>query len=309
MVFARGQQGGGKPMVGYAVMRMVDEYWGSQIAGMKAQTKADGSKFDLEIDDSNNSGETCLENARSLLSRGAKVLMVSTPDEKVGPAIMELAKAKGVPVISSDVYIKGSYYLTHDDTKAGQLMGDYAADYFLKNMQGKKAKVAVLTDQKVASQVDKRINGFKQAFSAKVPDAVYLPTQDANGLRETGNTLMAGIITANPDVNICFAINDEEALGAAAAVQAAGKAKDIAVFGQGGIGESPFKALLDPSSPFKATANFDPVGYGKQAITDLVEPLLAGKTPPKTVNGTLAVADASNAQKFLDEMAAAKAVK
>jgi ribose transport system substrate-binding protein len=232
--------------------------------------------------------------------------MVSTPDANVGPAIMEEAKKRNVPVIASDVPIEGAYFLTHDEIQAGKLMGDYAADYFQKNMAGKKAKVAVLTHQAVASQVDQRIKGFQDAFSAKVPDAVFLPKQDAEGLREKGANLMASIITANPDVNICFAINDDIALGAASAVEAAGKAKDIACFGQGGIGESPFRALLDPNSPFKATSNFDPIGYGRTAVTDIILPLLAGKTPPQTVQGPLAVADNSNAQKFLDEILASK---
>jgi ribose transport system substrate-binding protein len=305
MVFARGQQGGGKPMVGYAVMRMVDEYWGSQVSGMKAATKANGS-FILDVADDNNSGETCVENVRSLLSRGAKVIMVSTPDAKVGPAIMELCKTAKVPLIASDVYIDGAYFLTHDEVKAGSLMGDYAADYFNKHFAGKQAKVAILTDQKVASQVDQRIKGFETAFTAKIPNAIYLPKQDANGLRETAANLMAGIITANPDVNICFAINDDEALGAAASVQAAGKANDIAVFGQGGIGESPFKALLDPSSPFKATAAFMPAKMGEAVVNQMIVPLLQGKQCPKKVSGPLAVADISNAQSYLDDMAKEK---
>lgn len=302
-VSAGGGRQSGQVMVGYAVMRMVDEYWGNQIKGMQAANAANGGKFKLEIADSNNDGQVCLENALSLLSRGAKVLMVSSPDPRIGSAIMERANALKVPVISSDVYIEGTYFLTHDEVKAGELVGDFAGKYFLENFKGQKAKVAVLTHAAVAAQVDQRINGFKSAFSKHVPDTQYLPTQDAEGLREKGANLMADIITANPDVNIVFSINDDIALGAAASIEARGLSGKIASFGQGGIGEAAFQALLDPKSPYKATAAFMPFGHGEAAVTELILPLLEGKTPAKTVYSPLETASAANARKFLDDMA------
>ncbi|MDR2552342.1 MAG: sugar ABC transporter substrate-binding protein [Treponema sp.] len=293
-------------MVGYAVMRMVDEYWGNQIKGMQSANAAGGNTFKLEIADSNNDGQVCLENALSLLSRGARVLMVSPPDPKIGAAIMEKANSLNVPVISSDVYIDGTYFLTHDEVKAGEIVGEFAARYYLDTLSSEKAKVAILTHAAVASQVDQRIQGFKTGFSRLVPDAVYLPEQDAEGLREKGANLTADIITANPDVNIIFGINDDIALGAASSVQARGLTGKIACFGQGGIGEATFQALLEPDNPFKGTAAFMPFGHGEAAVNELILPLLQGKMPPQSVHSPLEIASASNARRFLDEMAAIK---
>jgi ABC-type sugar transport system substrate-binding protein len=301
-LFAGGRQQSDQVMVGYAVMRMVDEYWGNQIKGMQAANAANGNKFRLEIADSNNDGQICLENALSLLSRGAKVLMVSAPDPRIGPAIMERANALKVPVITSDVYIEGSYFLTHDEIRAGEIVGEYAGQYFLDHFAGQSAKVAILTHAAVAAQVDQRINGFKDAFSKKVPNAVYLPVQDAEGLRERGANLMADIITANPDVNIVFSVNDDIALGAASSIEARGLSERIASFGQGGIGEAAFQALLNPQSPYKGTAAFMPFGHGEAAVTEFILPLLDGKTPVKTVYSPLETANASNARRFLDDM-------
>jgi len=289
-------------MVGYAVMRMVDEYWANQIKGMQAANAANGNKFKLEIADSNNDGQTCLENSLSLLSRGAKVLMVGAPDPRIGAAIMEKANALKVPVISTDVYIEGTYFLTHDETKAGELVGEFAGQYFLDNFKGQQAKVAILTHAAVAAVVDMRIDGFKSAFSKKVPDTVYLPVQDAEGLREKGANLMADIITANPDVNIVFSINDDIALGAASSIEARGLSNKIASFGQGGIGEAAFQALLDSTSPYKGTTAFLPFGHGESAVTQFILPLLEGKTPAKTVNSPLELATSANAQRLLDDM-------
>ncbi len=286
-------------MVGYAVMRMVDEYWGNQIEGMKQAIKESGRPIRLEVADSNNDGQTCLQNALSLIGRGVKVLMVSTPDPKIGGAIIEAAKKKKVPVISSDVYVEGSYFLTHDEVKAGELMGEYAGKYFNNKFSGKKAVVAILTHAAVAAQVDQRISGFKSAFSKVIPGANYLPIMDAEGLREKGANVMADILTAHPDVNIMFGINDDITLGAASAVEARGFSEKVACFGQGGIGEASFQGLLDPKSPFKATTAFMPNGHGRAAVTQYIIPLIDGKKVPAKVFSPLKVADIKNAKEFL----------
>jgi ABC-type sugar transport system substrate-binding protein len=92
-------------------------------------------------------------------------------------------------------------------------------------------------------------------------------------------------------------------LGAASAIEARGLSDRIASFGQGGIGEAAFQALLDPKSPYKGTAAFMPFGHGESAVTQLILPLLQGRTPSKTVYSPLEIANPSNAQKFLDDMA------
>jgi ribose transport system substrate-binding protein len=298
-----GRQQSDQVMVGYAVMRMVDEYWVNQINGMRAANTANGNKFRLEIADSNNDGQTCLENALSLLSRGAKILMVSAPDARILPAIMERANALKVPVITSDVYIEGTYFLTHDEVKAGEIVGEYAGQYFRDHFAGQKAKVAVLTAEAVAAIVNQRIDGFKTGFTKYVSDAQFLPSLDGEGLREKSANLMADIITANPDVNVVFCINDDSALGAASSIELRGLSDKIAIFGQGGIGETAFRALLDSNSPFKGTTAFSPFSYGETAVTEIILPLLEGKTPPKTIYGPLETANNSNAQRFLDDMA------
>jgi ribose transport system substrate-binding protein len=306
MVFSGCNKQGGKQdgeiMVGYAVRGMIDEYWANQIKGMEAANAANGSKFKLEVADSNYTPQTCLENALSFLSRGAKVLVVSAPDPQVGGAIMERANALGIPVVTSDVFFDGTYFLTHDEVRAGEIAGEIAGQYYLNNFSGQPAKVALLGAFQVADSSNMRLGGFRAAFSKLVPGAVYLPEFDGEGLREKSANLMADIITANPDVNFVFAVNDESALGAAASIEARGLSGKIVSIGLGGIGEAPFQALLDPNSPFKGTVAFGPYEHGESAVTDLILPLLEGKTPPQIINSPLEAVTGVNAKKFLDAM-------
>ena len=152
----------GNVVVGYAVMRMVDEYWGNQIAGMKEAIKENGYNIELKIADNNNDGQTAVQNAELLISQGAKVLLLSTPDPKVGPAIIEKAKAAGIPVIASDVPVEGAYFLNHDDVQAGMVVGEYAGKYFAEKFPGQKAKVATLTHLAVEQIVGLRSDGFEK---------------------------------------------------------------------------------------------------------------------------------------------------
>jgi ribose transport system substrate-binding protein len=298
----QGRGGGEEILVGYAVMGMVDDYWGNQIKGMQAANAASGNKFKLEIADSNYDNQACLENSLSFLSRGAKILVLSTPNPSVGPSIMERANALKVPVVTSDVFVDGTYFLTHDEVKSGELMGEYAGQYFLDNFKGQQAKVVYLCALISADQSNARYEGFRKAFDRKVPNAVYLPQQDAAGQREKGANLMADVITANPDVNIVFGVNDECALGAVSSIEARGLTDKIAVFGLGGIGETAFQALLEPNSCFKATTAFGPFAHGVTMVDQIILPLLEGKTPPKVIYSPLETVDRKNAQKFLDEL-------
>lgn len=288
-----------KVVVGYAVMRMVDEYWGNQISGMKAAIAEGNLNIDLKVADSNNDGQTVLQNAELLIAQKAKVLIVSTPDPKVGPAIIEKAKAAGIPVIASDVPIEGAYFLNHDDVSAGMIVGEYAGKYFKEKFPGKKAKVSTLTHLAVEQIVGLRSDGFEAGFKKYVPDAVFLPRMDCQGLRERGAYVAADILTSNPDVNIFFAINDDMALGAAAAIEERGLQEKVAVFGQGGIGEASFRALLNPASPFKATTAYMPDEHGRTAINKFVVPLLKGETVPQRIDSPLKLATSENAKEFL----------
>lgn len=288
-------------LVGYAVMRMVDPFWANQIKGMKKAIADSGKNIKLQIADNNNDGQTTLQNCESLIAQGAKLLIVSTPDPKVGTSIMEKANAAKIPVIACDVPIEGAYFSTYDNKKAGSVAGEFAAKYFNEKFSGKKAKIAILTHAAVASVVDDRIAGFKEAFSAGFKNVEYLPAQDTEGLREKGASVMADIITANPDVNGMFGVNDDIALGAAAAVEQRGLNDKIACFGQGGTDDSVFNALLNPQSALKATTAFDPVGHGVSAIKDMAIPLLDGKQIDKTVYTPLTVATGENASQFLSK--------
>jgi ABC-type sugar transport system substrate-binding protein len=137
------------------------------------------------------------------------------------------------------------------------------------------------------------------AFKEAVPDAEVVSDVDSKGQRETGANVTADALTANPDINVIFGVNDDCALGGVASVEARGLSDKISVFGLGGISDEPLNAVMDAKSPFIATVSFAPFEYGRASMNDYVIPLLNGEKPPMRINAPIALATADNAKDFM----------
>jgi len=65
----------------------------------------------------------------------------------------------------------------------------------------------------------------------KTAGAAVVSVQSASWEMEKANSITAGILTAHPEISAILASNDSMALGAAAAVQAGGKAGQVHIVG------------------------------------------------------------------------------
>jgi fructose transport system substrate-binding protein len=189
---------------------------------------------------------TAIDNA---ISRGDKGILITTNGDGVNAALNQ-AKQAGLYVIALDTAtnpasVADITYAT-DNTAAGRLDGQYAAAM----LGGKPAVIAMLdlfNNQVVSVDID-RDHGFLQgmgidpgsttqnAQEAKAGTykgggtytiACHQPTQ---GAIDGGRTAMENCLSANPNVNVVYAINEPAAEGAYAALKAAGKQNSVKVF-------------------------------------------------------------------------------
>jgi len=286
-------------LVGYSVMQMADAFWDNHVKGMEQAIADSGRNIKLEVADSAYDPQVAIQNSQSLIDRGAKVLVIGGPDENITGAIMEMANAKSVPVVSVGFAMEGGYFMTFDDYESGQIAGDYAGQYFAENFAGVPAKICLLGAFSLESISRPRLDGFVDAFKEYVPDTEVVAEVNSEGQRETGANVAADAMTANPDINVIFGVNDDCVLGAVASVEARGAADKVVCFGLGGISDEPFHALQDPNSPFKGTVAFSPFNYGMATINEYVLPLLDGQTPPTRINAPLALATPDNVADYL----------
>lgn len=191
-----------------------------------AEKQAKALDYDLVVLDSQNDPAKELANVEDISVRGVKVLLINPTDsDAVGNAIA-VANQKKLPVITLDRAANKGQVVAHiasDNIAGGEMAGNYIAEKL-----GKGAKIIQLEGLAGTSAARERGAGFAKA--AQAHDFKILASQPADFDRSKGLNVMENLLTAQPEVQGVFAQNDEMALGALRAIQAAGK-KDLVLVG------------------------------------------------------------------------------
>ena len=191
-----------------------------------AEKQAKALDYDLVVLDSQNDPAKELANVEDISVRGVKILLINPTDsDAVGNAIA-VANQKKLPVITLDRAANKGQVIAHiasDNTAGGEMAGNYIAEKL-----GKGAKIIQLEGIAGTSAARERGAGFAKA--AQAHDFKILASQPADFDRSKGLNVMENLLTAKPEVQGVFAQNDERALGALRAIQAAGK-KDLVLVG------------------------------------------------------------------------------
>lgn len=184
-----------------------------------AEKAAETLDIDLVVLDSQNDPVRELANVEDLTVRGAQVLLLNPTDsDAVGNAVTA-ANRKQIPVITLDRAANKGEILAQvasDNVAGGKMAGD-----FIARELGAGAKVIELEGLAGTSAARERGQGFAEAAGAH--RFAVLARQPADFDRTKGLDVMENLLTAHPDVQAVFAHNDEMALGASRAIQAAGK--------------------------------------------------------------------------------------
>lgn len=166
-----------------------------------------------------------------LIQQGVDLILINPTDSEAVVATVEAANAANIPVITVDRSSEGGDVVAHiasDNIAGGELAGEY-----LLGLVGEGAQVVELEGIAGSSAARDRGEGFNNIANGKLE---VVAKQTANFNRAEGLTVMENILQGNPDVKAVFAHNDEMALGALEAIEAAGK--DILVVGFDATGDA-----------------------------------------------------------------------
>lgn len=190
-----------------------------------AEKKARELGYELVVLDSQNTPSKELANVEDLVVKGINVLLINPTDsDAVVTAVKEANKAK-IPVITLDRGSNGGEVVAHvaSDNVAG---GKMAGDFIVESLKGS-GKVVELEGIPGTTAARDRGQGFNDAINGKLE---VVAKQAADFDRTKGLTVTENIIQAQPEFSAIFAHNDEMALGALRALEAAGK-KNVIVVG------------------------------------------------------------------------------
>jgi ribose transport system substrate-binding protein len=166
-----------------------------------------------------------ISDIQDLINQGVQLLIVAPVNsDGLDPALSAATEA-GIPVITIDRKVTNEHcndYLTFIGSDFYD-QGERAADA-LAEASGGEGQVAILLGSSGNNVTDQRNAGFKEKVAADHPGLEVVVEQTANFAREEGQTVTEQLLQSNPEITAVYAHNDEMALGAVTAIQAAGRA-------------------------------------------------------------------------------------
>jgi len=211
----------------------------------------------------------------NFIASGVDMILLNAVDfQGIAPAVRR-AKEAGIPVIAVDVGAEGGVdaTVTSNNVQAGEQACQYIAD----RLEGQ-GNVVIINGPPVTAVTD-RVQGCKSVLEGYEGINILSDDQNAGGSRDGGLRVMTDLLTAFPDIDAVFAINDPTGIGADLAARQAGRT-DFFIVGVDGAPDAEV-ALQDENSLFAATPAQDPFAMAERAVEVGYE-ILQGNSPEET---------------------------
>ncbi len=223
-----GGSSGGKITMGFA---QVGAESGWRTANTKSiEDSAKDAGITLKFNDAQGKQENQIQAIRSYIQQKVDVIAFSPVVETGWDAVLNEAKAAGIPVILTDRAVDskdktlyktflGSDFVVEGE-KAGQWLVDNAADSDV-NGDGTINVVQLEGTTGAAPAID-RAEGFADKIKAD-PKIKVTASQTGDFTRDGGKQVMESFLQSDDSIDVVYAHNDDMGLGAIEAIEAAGK--------------------------------------------------------------------------------------
>jgi len=279
--------------VGFAQTESNNPWRLAETASMKDEAQKLG--YQLVYTDAASSAAKQASDVNSMIAQGVDAIFLPPREDKpLVPVIINAAKA-GIPVFLIDRDVDhsmakpGEHYVTFigsDFVEEGQRI----ADWLIKAMNGK-ANIIELEGTTGSSPANDRKKGFDERVAGQSGMKI-LASQSGDFARDKGRQVAQTLLQAHPEANAIYAHNDEMAIGAIAALEAAGKTpgKDVMVVSIDGEKDA-LQAIVD--GKLGASCECNP-RFGPKAF-EVMKDYVAGKTIPAYIKNVDNFYDSSNA--------------
>jgi galactofuranose transport system substrate-binding protein len=267
-----------KLVVGYSQIGAESGWRTANTKSIKDEAAKRG--IDLRFADAQQKQENQIKALRTFIAQKVDVIMFSPVVETGWEPVLREIKAAGIPVVLSDRRVDvtdDSLYVTFigsDFIEEGQRAGKWLAE-----KTGGKAMIAELQGTPGSAPANDRAKGFREVI-AKYPDMKIIKSQTGDFTRAKGKEVMEAFLKSpeGNQINALYGHNDDMALGAIQAIEAAGKkpGQDILIVSIDGV-RGAFEAMV--AGKLNCTVECNPL-IGPQ-LFDAVEAIMAGKTLPK----------------------------
>lgn len=267
-------------LIGGAIMNYAWPWFLGTIDGMEQEAeKQDKKTITFEFQDGQNNINTQINQLENMAQKGIDGLVIFPTDTKALIPTMVKLHEKGIKIVVGDYpqtpdsedEIVWETFVGHDFKAMGEVAGRIAVEH-LKKQGNDTPTVVYLSLPSSGEASNDRFEGFSETIQAAFPKANIIEEGDAEGSRNSSQTLFENVLQRQKDVDIVSGHNDALVLGAYSAAVSSGKDKDIRFIGMAGDKEV-LKHIQDGNESWIGEVLQDPVVLGETALKALLDSL------------------------------------
>jgi len=229
------RQSGERP-VALIMKTLTNEFFQTMEKGGREEAEKLGVKLLVKSASRETATEEQAQIVGAMVAQKVGVILIAPADSKALVKPLLDANKAGIPVINLDnpldpqeVEAQGLKYVAYIGTD--NVQGAYMATRELIRAMGGQGKVAMLEGIRAADNAQKRRQGYLKALRETQGKVVEIANETANWETEQAANVFAAMLQAHPEIEGLFCANDNMALGAVRAIEAAGKTGKILVAG------------------------------------------------------------------------------
>jgi ribose transport system substrate-binding protein len=224
-----------KPRIALVMKSLANEFFKTMQDGATAHQQAHAAEYELIANGTKDELDLSrqVEIVEQMIAQQVQAIVIAPADSKALVPVCQRAQAAGIVVINIDNKLDAAVlaernlripFVGPDNRKGARLAGEVLAQQLKPGDQ-----VAILEGVPTAFNAQQRKAGFEDAMKAAGMDIVS--SQSASWETAKANQVAAALLVEKPELKAILCANDSMALGAVAAIRAAGKAEQIRVIG------------------------------------------------------------------------------
>ncbi|MGH9318777.1 MAG: sugar ABC transporter substrate-binding protein [Vicinamibacteria bacterium] len=228
--------GPAKPRVALVMKSLANEFFSTMADGARAHQESHASEYELIVNGIKDERDLARQVSlvEEMVAQGVDAIVIAPADSKALVTALKRAGDAGIAVVNIDNRLDPEVlaaaglevpFVGPDNRKGARAVGEVLASK-LKPGDG----VAILEGVRTADNAVQRRLGFEDAMNAA--GMTIVDSQSAEWEMDLANRVASAMLSEHPDLKAILCSNDSMALGALAAVKAAGgRSGDVAIVG------------------------------------------------------------------------------
>lgn len=262
--------------------------------------EAEAMGWELVVLNNNYDGATAIQNMDTVLTQECDGFVNFQVDAGVSQTIADMATEAKLPMITVDCPHPGIPFFGANNKEAGLILGRALGEKATAQWEGEADLIVLCGAPGSGEVVDLRMQGIVTGIK-EVLDNEDIEILDLDGKSEieTSQKVISDVLTANPDKKhiLIGCLNDQSALGAFNAVEAAGREADVYIGSHGCDAPAIENLKNKEENCWLGSVAYYPERYGEYLVP-LMNDLLQGKEIPEESYPEHVFIDKSNIADF-----------